>query len=370
MKYTYKLFILLFIAAGCQTTQEKNSIKNETPKPSIILMIGDGMGVAQVSAANYWSEGKSNFYRFPIVGLNETSSTSSKVTDSAAGATAFSTGVKTYNRAIGVSKDSISLPTILEELKAKGYQTGLISLTSITHATPAAFYAHVTDRDMHEEIADQLVSFEVDFFAGGGWQYFVNRKDNRNLLQELIEKGYMLDTTALTSSLEPDKKYGFFGAKKSIPSKVQGRGDFLREASALAIDHFKKSGKPYFLMIESSYIDWGGHAMDPEMMIQEAVDFDQTIGEVLNKIESDTNTVVIVTADHETGGASVGKYYEEDQNGDKIVVADTLAVRFITDQHTASLVPVFAKGYKEEVFSGVYANNQIYHKMKSICLPD
>lgn len=172
------IVVLLFVF-GCG--------KNESSavKLNIILMIGDGMGVALVTASNYWNPEKSNFYEFKSIGLIETSCVSHKVTDSASGAIAFSTGEKTYKRAIGVASHSTNLDTILEELSARGYQTGLISLTSITHATPASFYAHVTDRDMHEEIASQLVESDVDFFAGGGWKYFLEREDDRDLFNEL-----------------------------------------------------------------------------------------------------------------------------------------------------------------------------------------
>ncbi|HEX9600323.1 MAG TPA: alkaline phosphatase, partial [Mariniflexile sp.] len=143
--------------------------EREAKEPmSIIFMIGDGMGLPQITTAFYFGEGTPNFQQFQHIGLIKTSSISHEVTDSAAGATAFSTGEKTYNRAIGVSKDSMPQKTILEQLQEKGYQTGLISLTSITHATPAAFYAHVVDRDMHEDIAEQFINAQIDFVAGGG----------------------------------------------------------------------------------------------------------------------------------------------------------------------------------------------------------
>ncbi len=366
-----KIATLLFImttAISCQ--QHENPIRakeDSRTNPNIILMIGDGMGHAQVTAATYWNPGKSNYFRFNTVGLINTFSTNKKVTDSAAGATAFATGSKSYNRAISVAPDSSRLKTILEELKEQGYQTGLISLTTITHATPACFYAHVTDRDMHEEIAAQLVNADVDFFAGAGWEYFTERADGQNLLGAFQQKGYTIDTTALPAQVEGGKKYGFLLNKNTMPSKVQGRGDFLREATQLALEYFKQSDKPYFLMVEGSYIDWGGHANDAQMMIQESVDFDQTIGLVLDKTKDDTHTLVVVTADHETGGVAIGKYYEENEGGKRVEQGDSLAVYFNTDQHTAVLVPVFAKGYREELFSGVYENNEIYHRLKEAC---
>lgn len=351
------LFIFLLLAVGCE--------QNETSavKPNIILMIGDGMGVAQVSIANYWNPEKSNFYRFNTVGLIETSSTSHKVTDSASGATAFSIGEKTYKRAIGVASDSTRVQTILEELRDKGYKTGLISLTSITHATPASFYAHVADRDMHEQIAAQLVDAEVDFFAGGGWKYFQEREDDRNLFRELSNDGYVVDSLSMPSQLDQNMKYGFLMARESLPSKINGRTDFLQKATDLALDYFEAGDEPYFLMIEGSYIDWGGHAENVGMLVEETLDFDRTIGAVLDRTIDDDNTLLVVSADHETGGVSVGKYYEENESGGRVEVPDTLGIYFNTDQHTAELIPVFAKGYKEELFSGVYTNEMIYHKL-------
>ena len=155
--------IIIFISIsmfyiGCKKKSEKST--QEEPL-NIIFMIGDGMGLSQISTAFYFGENTPNFEQFKNIGLIKTPSTSHTITDSAAGATAFSTGEKTYKRAIGMSKDSLPLPTILETLQEKGYQTGLVSLTPITHATPAAFYAHVKDRDLQEDIALDLVKSDV-----------------------------------------------------------------------------------------------------------------------------------------------------------------------------------------------------------------
>jgi len=330
---------------------------------NVILMIGDGMGIPQVSSAFYFGEETPNFERFEEIGLHKSYSTSHLITDSAAGATAFSTGQKTYKRAIGVSKDTIPQETILEKLKNEGYQTGLISLTSITHATPASFYAHVKDRDMHEEIAEQLATADVDFLAGGGRKFFSNRSDGKNLFNTLKEHNYNLDTLKLGSS-KPGMRNAFIIEDEGLPSKINGRGDFLKEASLEALDYFGKAEKPFFLMIEGSYIDWGGHDMNPEMMISEVADFDKTLGAVLDYVESHPNTLLVVTADHETGGASIGKYYKLDaETGKKTEVPEKVAVYFITDQHSGELIPVFAKGKGAKNFKGIYQNAQIYHKI-------
>lgn len=367
LKYILAVSIIGASVLGCAKKSEARESKvfSETISEetlSVILMIGDGLGIPQVSSAFYFGEGEPNFQQFETIGLINTSSTSHLITDSAAGATAFSTGEKTYKRAIGVSKDSLPLPTILEQLKEKGYQTGLISLTSITHATPAAFYAHVKDRDMHEEIAKQLVDAEIDFFAGGGRKYFSGREDGLNLFDSLIANNYHLDTLNL-DEVDNSRPNAFILTEEGIPSKTQGRGDFLQQASKKGLDYFSSSKKPFFLMIEGSYIDWGGHAKDDEMMIQEVLDFDKTIGVVLEFLKSHPNTLLIVTADHETGGVSLGKYYEEDSNGKKKEVPGKVQVYFNDNQHSTELIPVFAKGKGEELFSGIYQNNEIYQKL-------
>ena len=345
----------LLLAWAMVFSQKKEPIK-------IIMMIGDGMGGAQVSSAFYFGNSAPNFQQFSITGLSETSSTSHLITDSAAGATALSTGQKTYKRAIGVDKDSVSIPTILEQLQQKKYKTGLISLTSVTHATPAAYYAHVKDRDMHEYIATQLVKSGVNFIAGGGTKYFTKRKDKADLLKEFSQQNYQYHNTLAVP--ESNKNHLYLLAEEGLPNKDQGRGDFLPEATQLALDYFEKQKKPFFLMVEGSYIDWGGHAKSSNMVVQEVLDFDKTIGVVIDFVKKNPNTLLIVTADHETGGVSLGKYSEKDPaTGTMKEVPKRVQIEFNTDQHTSALVPVFAMGQNQDLFSGVYPNNQIYHKI-------
>jgi len=363
MNYIYKslnfrsvavCFMLLFESLICAQTQ----------KPiNVVFMIGDGMGVSQVTSAFYFGNGTPNFQNFKYVGLSETSSTSDRISDSAAGATALSTGQKTYKRAIGVDKDSLSIPTILEQLQDKGYKTGLVSLTSITHATPAAYYAHVKDRDLHEDIALDFIKSDVDFAAGGGLKFFNKRKDKKDLLKDLAKKNYRIDTVLLSKPVA-GKRNLYLLAQDELPNKVQGRKDFLPEATQVALDFLSQKNQPFFLMVEGSFIDWGGHANDAKMMVEEVLDFDKTIGVVMDFIKKNPNTLLVVTADHETGGASIGKFMEKDSESGKMnEVKDKVQINFIDGQHTAALVPVFAMGKGEELFSGVYPNNTIYHKL-------
>ncbi|MEW2922933.1 alkaline phosphatase [Muricauda sp. ANG21] len=366
MRFSFQKFIAIVVLigmSGCSINQNEEKPAQEEPL-NIILMIGDGMGVPQVSTAYYFGEGTPNFSRFKHIGFHKTSDKSHRITDSAAGATAFSIGEKTYKRAIGVSVDTIPQETILEHLQKQDYQTGLISLTTITHATPASFYAHVKDRDLHEDIAAQLATAKVDFIAGGGRNYFRNRTDGKNIFTDFIQQGYHLDTLQLSEPVL-DQPNAYILADEGIPSKIDGRGDFLIEATSKALNYFNQNDKPFFMMVEGSYIDWGGHAKDAEMMISEVLDFDKTLGVVLDFVEEHPNTLLVVTADHETGGVSIGKYYDVDEStGDKKEVPEKVAVYFNTDQHSGELIPVFAKGKGAENFQGIYENNEIYHKMR------
>ena len=337
------------------------SEKEERYPKNIILMIGDGMGLAQVTAGFYANDEKLNLEQFPATGLIKTHSSKNLITDSAAGATAFSCGCKTYNGAIGLTAGKKPCPTILEQAEAFGLATGLVSTSSITHATPASFIAHVTDRQYMEEIAAWFLQTEIDLFIGGGMKYFTNRKtDQRNLYAELQEKGYLVsDFSGYTLDKgipDPGKPFAWFSSLEEPASVANGR-DYLPVAARLAPEFLsKRSDKGFFLMIEGAQIDWACHANKAENAVLEMLDFDRAIGEVLEFAKKDGNTLVIVTADHETGGMALLR--GEDKK--------SLNIKFTTDYHTASLVPVFAYGPGAEQFNGVYDNTDIFTRMRAL----
>ena len=362
---TLSFWVSISTLLMAQSSQESSV---EPPK-NVILLIGDGMGLTQVSTSFFYNDKPSNFERFPITGLIKTSSSSHKITDSAAGATAFSAGVSTYNGAIGVDPDEKPLPTLVELLSEEGLRTGLVATSSITHATPASFYAHVASRNMQDEIAAQLVTSGVDFFAAGGTKFFADRADKANYYDSLASYGFVVDTTRLdtTANLLTSKKYGYLLAADGMPRMLDNRGDFLPEATKMAIDYLSQSDGDFFLMVEGSQIDWGGHANDAEYIVTEMLDFDKTLGNVLDFAEKDGNTLVVVTADHETGGfalASSGKKDGTDAD------YDALNGTFSTGGHTATLIPVFAFGPGSEVFSGIYKNTEIFHKIMRVMHPE
>ncbi len=351
---------LLLISTSC--THSHQAKTEQVRAKNIILLIGDGMGLAQISTSFYYQEAKPNFARFKHLGFINTSSSSHKITDSAAGATAFASGKKSYNGAIGVNADTVSIPTILELANDKELSTGIIATSSITHATPACFYAHVPSRNMHEDIAQQLVESNVDFFAGGGLQFFQNRKDGANYYDSLLAHDVVVDTTALGSPKElcQECQYGYLLAADGMPRMLDGRGDFLPNATKLGIDYLARDEDGFFLMVEGSQIDWGGHANDAEYIITEVQDFDKVIGLALDFAEKDGNTLVVVTADHETGGFALSSAPKEDGQGSNY---DSIKGTFSTGGHTTTLIPVFAYGPGAENFGGIYQNTEIFHKM-------
>ncbi len=333
-------------------------LQEDRPAKNIILLIGDGMGLAQVSTAYYFGEGTPNFSRFKHIGLHQNEPVGKKITDSASGATAFSTGYKSYNAAIGVDGDTIARETILEWAALNGKSTGVIATSSITHATPASFYAHVQNRNWHEDIAADYAKAPADFAAGGGYKYFSQRRDDQDLLKVLEEKHVLVDTNELGANLEFGQKYAFFLEPDAMPTMKDGRGDFLPNATATALDFLSNDEDGFFLMVEGSQIDWGGHANDGEYVINEVLDFDKVIGLALDFAQKDGNTLVVVTADHETGGLSLSaaKVFGQPEYG-------AIEPTFSTGGHSASLIPVFAYGPGSEAFLGIYQNNDIYGKM-------
>ena len=363
------LFFALWLSTGIIAIAQTPQGPPTTSPKNVILLIGDGMGLTQVSTSFFYNNKPSNFERFPITGFIKTSSFSHKITDSAAGATVFSAGVSTYNGAIAVDPEEKPVPTLIELLSEEGLRTGVVATSSITHATPAAFYAHVKSRQMQDEIAAQLPTSGVDFFAAGGTQFFVDREDKINYYDSLIQHGFTMDTTELnpTAKLSPDKKYGYLLASDGMPRMLDNRGDFLPQATHMAIDYLSQSGDNFFLMVEGSQIDWGGHANNAEYLVTEVLDFDQTLGEALDFADKDGNTLVVVTADHETGGFALTSTENKDGSGSDY---NKLDGKFSTGGHTATLIPVFAFGPGSEVFSGIYKSTEIFHKIMQVMHPE
>lgn len=350
---------LSFLFWACGSTAPVESALPEKPK-NVILLIGDGMGLSQISAAMFSNNAKLNMEQMPVLGFHKSYSYDDLVTDSAAGATAFACGIKTFNGAIGVDKDTLGVKTILEEAEENGLATGLIATSTIVHATPAAFIAHVVSREQYEEIAVDMLKTPVDLLIGGGKKYFDRREiDNRNLYEEFAQKGYKVTDYSLEDLHEmrwdPSENLLYLTADKHPLNVAAGR-DYLPFATRRGLEFLEKRGKDkgFFIMIEGSQIDWACHANDGKLAIKEALDFDRAVGEALNFARSRGNTLVIVTADHECGGMALNP-------GSKMNKVETA---FTTINHTASMIPVFAYGPMSKQFAGIFENTSINQKMR------
>ena len=362
VKSRFLLLLSLGFLFACQK-KEDSPVK---PK-NVILLISDGTGLSQISSAYFFKDEEPNYSRFKDIGFVKTSSSQEDVTDSAAGATAYASGVKTYNGAIGVTPDSLAVPTIVELIQDKKIKTGVVATSSITHATPAAFYAHEVSRRYYEAIAKDLYDSDIDFFAGGGLQFFSKRKDSVNLVKKMEEKGFYINTESLESfdKIKGNLKAGFLLADDAMPKMQEERGDFLPKATQLGID-FLNNENGFFMMVEGSQIDWGGHSNEKEYTIAELIDFDNVIGKALDFAKKDGNTLVVVTSDHETGGFTLAAKRKKRENGREYSDYAEVDVTFSTTGHSATLIPVFAYGPGSEEFKGIYENNEVFHKIMKL----
>lgn len=345
------LVILISCNSGLRKPNKKSEVKN------VILLIGDGMGLATLHAAMTTSTDALFIESFPVTGLQKTSSLTDYITDSAAAGTAISTGKKTKNGVIGQDTLGNRFSTILEIAEEKGLATGLVSTSAITHATPAAFIAHASSRNSYEEIAMDFLETDIDVFIGGGLNHFYRRSDGLNLLDSLTGRGYQVDTTIESILLYNGNKLAGFTAPVYNPYRLQGRGDMLPRAAEKAISILSKDSEGFFLMIEGSQIDWAGHDNDSLHLIDETLDFDQAVGIALDYARKNGNTLVVVTADHETGGVTITDGNMQDHFAD---------VHFSSGDHTAVMVPVFAFGPGSEKFSGIYENTGLFDRISEL----
>lgn len=320
---------------------------------NVILMIGDGMGVSHVFAGMTANNDQLYLQYADRIGFQKTKSKNKYKTDSAAAGTALACGVKTNNGAIGVDSLNNPVMSILDYAAENGKATGLVAACKITHATPASFVAHSVSRNNYEDIAKYFISDELDVFIGGGMDDFDKREDSRSLIPDLENKGFQIARTSEELNEIHSGKIAALLSSGHI-DKYPARGEFLPESTQKALEILSQNKSGFFLMVEGSQIDWGGHDNDLGYIVEEMLDFDRTIGEVLKFAEKDGHTLVIITADHETGGLSV-----HDGN----LAEGSVEGRFTTGSHSSVMVPVFAYGPGADAFIGIYENTDVFEKM-------
>jgi len=357
MRYKILILFIAFVPAIFACGENVKQKKTSKPPKNIILMIGDGMGTAQVYAALTAKKGQLNMARCPFSGFVKTNPADEYITDSGAGATAYATGQKTNNGYISMSADGKVLTTILETAERHGMATGLVVTCAVAHATPAAFIAHTTNRDKYEDIAKDFLHTDIDVFIGGGRDNFDHRSDSLNLLDSLVKHGYKVAGELNDVDIKNTPKLAALLAPGHLPKESEGRGDMLGKASTLALTILNRNKTGFFMMIEGSQIDWGGHAKDKDYVVSEAVDFDNAVGAVLDFAAENGETLVIITADHETGGFAL--------TGGNLATGEVEGA-FVSGDHTGVMVPLFAFGPGAEQFSGLQDNTDVHEKMSAL----
>lgn len=340
-------------ARGERIEELEKQVTDEVEVPqNVILIVGDGMGVPQVYASVVAAMGNNSaFLRFPYSGFSRTYSRNKYRTDSAAGGTALTTGHKVDNYHVNWGPDSARYNTLFDDAKAAGMSTGFVVTSSVLDATPAATYGHVPYRKMFDTLSLQMAQCGHSVMIGGGGKYFrkENRKDGLAPLDTLAKRGYTVVRTLDSMNR--------FGGEKLVallyeenPLTEPSRGDMLTQGAKKAIAMLNRNPKGFALMIEGSQIDWACHNNDTAYLRAELADFEQLLHMVLDFAQNDGHTLVVVTADHETGGVTLPDGdIEKGQN----------EVKFLWGSHTGCMVPVFAMGPGAHFFSGIMENIDI-----------
>jgi alkaline phosphatase len=326
-------------------------LAGEKPPKNIILYIGDGMGLSQVTAGKV-AKGKLEMERCPVTGFVTTWSANFLVTDSAAAATALSTGVKTRNGALGITPDGTRLKNIVEYAEEKGKATGVAASCALTHATPAGFIVHVSGRKKESEIAEQIAASDVDVLFGSGLSHFTST--NNPCLPVLQRKMTVAQTAEEFRNIGTPEKAAALLYPLHPPYAAE-RNVSLKELTQKAIEILAQDKDGFFLMVEGAQIDWACHKNDGTNVVNEVVDFDTAAGAGLDFAEKNGETLVIITSDHETGGFALLGGSVENKTVD--------GTGFVQKEHTAAMVPLFAYGPGSAAFSGIHDNTDIGKKM-------
>lgn len=322
---------------------------------NIIFMIGDGMGLEQISAAWVCNGGKLNLDNFTNVGIQRTYSANKLVTDSAAAGTALATGHKTDNGMISMTPDTVAVKSLAEVAMEKGKRAGAAVTCRVNDATPAVFFSHTATRKNQEDIVEQMANSGVYFLSGGGTKFWRDREDGKDITEVVKAKGYSyVETKEDLMAVQNGPVVALMDSYELKPSL--DRGDILPASVAKALE-LLDNRKGFFLMVEGSMIDDGGHDNKAGHTMEEIFDFDKTIGLVLEWAAKDGETLVIVTGDHATGGMTLLSGDIDDKR---------IRVNFSTTGHNGIALPVFAWGPHSEDFVGIYENTELSDRIRAL----
>lgn len=342
----FRGILLLFLITFSAAIFAQNPVQ---PR-NIIFMIGDGMGIAHITATRI-ERGPLQLERFKVLGMSMTHSADNYVTDSAAAGTALSTGSKTNNDMVGQTPDGHPLKNLMEYAREAGKATGITVTSILPHATPAAFSAHHKARYHYDIISEQQINSGLDVMIGGGLcNYYPKsvtgsrRKDDKHLLNELRKKMPVILSIETLRKIKAPPQLAAILAMGHLPPASK-RNYSLGELTDKAVEALSRDPEGFVLMVEGSQIDLAAHDKDMPRIISEVADFDTAIKAALDFAEKDGNTLVVVTADHETGGITLPMNTIENGKISKPT--------FSSDNHTAAMVPVFAFGPGAENFAGI-----------------
>jgi len=355
------LFGVLTACRGTDVPETPGPAAADGAPPRVILVIADGTGISHWTAGMLSSDSLA-LWRFPVTGLVDTRNVEGKITDSAASATAYATGVLTFNRFIGMGPDSSILETVMEQASRRGMSTGLVATSSIVHATPASFASHVLDRGEYEEIASQMAGSAVNVLLGGGRVYFdpAHREDGVDYLNELGRDRQTVSNAAELSAVREVEASGLIGlfADNAMPAADEGRTPTLAQMTSAALAVVDRDPDGFLLVVEASQIDWLAHDNQPfERVASEVLDCDAALHIALDYLERTPGALVVVVADHETGGTTV------------LEGASGWELRYSSGGHTAELVPMFAAGAGAAAFSGLHTADDVGRLLEAAVLP-
>lgn len=358
MKKTLVCLSACLLSACCSRSGcEQPEINN------VIYMIGDGMGLAQVAMLQIAEDYRPTaFERAEHIALITTRSANSRVTDSAAAGTALSSGAKTNNSCLGLDPSGERLVPMTECAQAQGMRTGLVVTSYLHHATPAAFYAHVPGRDDTADITCDMVASGIDLLMGGG------RKALNDSLPEggtrfdaFRAKGYRVVLEAAQIDTLSGLPLVAAVAEKHLPAAAE-RGGYLPQATRKALELLSADNdKGFFLMVEGSQIDMFCHGNDAPRVLDEMRDFEQAVAAAMDFADAHPGTLVVVTADHETGGLTLPS-----GNADFMLPESGVEPRFSTGNHSACVVPVYLYGTGSDRIRGFMDNTDLANQLKRI----
>ena len=341
--------LVLVIATVLST--EAQEVKN------IIYLIGDGMGLTSASMMQLVNNYEPTIFdKADNVALQKTYSLDNRVTDSAASGTALATGHKTNNTMLGQLPDGTNVESLIELASAKGKATGIVVTTYLQHATPGAFYAHVPSRHEYATISEQLLASDIDIAIGGGMTFFEERYgDNGKARQAIAESGFSFHES-IDTDLSGERILALLADKE-----IENRTGYLAKATTVAINHLENCNEGFVLMVEGSLIDGMGHGNNAEGQKSEMRDFMEAIEVAVAYAAKHNDTLVVVTADHETGGLAIVS-----GNADFNLSEQGIEYKWSTGGHSGTMVPIYLYGACAELINGVMENADLGQRLKAL----